>query len=173
MRQRVHPQQRKPYVFSDEEIHRLLDAALSFPSPKAPLRPVCLYTMVALAYCAGLRLGEIVALTLADVSLQDGTIEIRETKFFKHRRLPLAAGVVAALKNYLVARQQAGAPTNPDSALFWNQRLRQRYSYGGVGILLAETLRRAGLKPDRGRIGPRIHDLRQHADFPIMPTPVM
>ncbi len=160
MRQRVHQHLRKPYVFSDEEIHRLLNAALSFPSPKAPLRPVCLYTMAALAYCAGLRLGEIVALTLADVSLQDGTIEIRETKFFKHRRLPLAAGVIAALKNYLVARQQAGAPTNPDSALFWNQRLGQRYSYGGVGILLAETLRHAGLKPDRGRIGPRIHDLR-------------
>lgn len=160
MCQQVHQQLRKPYVFSDEEIQRLLNAALSFPSPKATLRPLCLYTMAVLAYCAGLRLGEIVALTLADVSLQDGTIEIRETKFFKHRRLPLAPGVIAALKNYIVARQQAGAPTNPNSALFWNQRLGQRYSYGGVGILLAETLRRAGLKPTRGRTGPRIHDLR-------------
>jgi hypothetical protein len=64
--------------------------------------------MVVLAYCAGLRLGEIVGLTLADVNLQDGTIEIRDTKFFKDRRLPLAAGVIAALKNYLVAREQAG-----------------------------------------------------------------
>jgi integrase len=160
MCQRVHQQQRKPYVFSDEEIHRIFKAALSFPSPKAPLRPICLYTMAVLAYCGGLRLGEIVGLTLADVSLQDGTIEIRETKFFKHRRLPLAAGVIAALKNYIVARQQAGAPTNPDSALFWNQRIGQRYSYGGAGILLAETLRHAGLKPTSGRTGPRIHDLR-------------
>jgi site-specific recombinase XerD len=99
--QPVPEQQRRPYVYSDEEIRRLLNTALSFPSPKAPLRPLSLYTMAVLAYCAGLRVGEIVSLTLADVNLQDDTIEIRETKFFKHRRLPLAPGVIAALKNYI------------------------------------------------------------------------
>jgi integrase len=152
---------RRPYVYSDdEEIQRLLKAALAFPSPKAPLRPLSLYTMVVLAYCAGLRVGEIVRLTLADVNLQDGTIEIRETKFFKHRRLPLATGVIAALKNYLVAREQAGGPTSSDSGLFWNQKFGRRYSYGGLSILLVKILRRAGLKPATGRIGPRIHDLR-------------
>lgn len=149
-----------PLCISDEQIQRLLKAALAFPSPKAPLRPLSLYTMVLLAYCAGLRLGEIVRLTLADLNLQDGTIEIRETKFFKHRRLPLATGVIAALKNYLVAREQAGGPTNSDSCLFWNQKFGRRYSYGGVSILLVEVLRRSGVKPATGRIGPRIHDLR-------------
>jgi integrase len=158
--QPVRLEQRRPYIYSDEEIQRLLKAALAFPSPKAPLRPLSLYTMVALAYCAGLRLGEIVGLTLADVNLQDGTIEIRETKFFKNRRIPLAAGVMAALKNYLVAREQAGGPTSADSGLFWNQKFGRRYSYGGLGILLVDLLRRAGLKPTTGRIGPRIHDLR-------------
>ncbi|HEY6343746.1 MAG TPA: tyrosine-type recombinase/integrase [Bryobacteraceae bacterium] len=160
MCQPVRRELRRPYVYSDEEIQRLLNAALAFPSPKAPLRPLSLYTMAVLAYCAGLRVGEIVRLTLADVNLQDGTIEIRETKFFKHRRLPLAAGVIAALKNYLVAREQAGGPTNSDSGLFWNQKFGRRYSYGGLCILLVDVLRRAGLKPATGRIGPRIHDLR-------------
>lgn len=159
-RHQGHQQQRKPYVFSDEEIMRLLKAALSFPSPKAPLRPICLYTMAIFAYCAGLRLGEIVALTMGDTNLEDGTIEIRETKFFKHRRLPLADSVIAAVKDYLVARQQAGAPANSASALFWNRRLGQGYSKGGVSILLVELMRRAGLKPPSGPVGPRIHDLR-------------
>jgi integrase len=158
--QPVRRELRRPHVYSDEQIQQLLKAALAFPSPKAPLRPLSLYTMVVLAYCAGLRVGEIVRLTLADVNLQDGTIEIRETKFFKHRRLPLATGVIAALKNYLVARQQAGGPTNSDSGLFWNQKFGRRYSYGGLSILLVEVLRRAGVKPATGRIGPRIHDLR-------------
>ncbi len=158
--QPVRPEQRRPYVYSDEEMQRILKAALAFPSPKAPLRPLSLFTMVVLAYCAGLRLGEIVGLKLADVNLQDGTIEIRDTKFFKDRRLPLAAGVIAALKNYLVAREQAGGPTSSDSGLFWNQKFGRRYSYGGLSILLVQVLRRAGLKPTTGRIGPRIHDLR-------------
>ena len=47
-------------MYSDEEIQRFLKAALAFPSPKAPLRPLSLHTMVVLAYCVGLRLGEIV-----------------------------------------------------------------------------------------------------------------
>lgn len=153
-------QERQPYVYSDEEIKRLLQSALSFPSPKAPLRPLALYTMMMLAYCAGLRVSEVVALTLADVQLPDETIEIRETKFFKHRRLPLAPGVMAALKHYLDVRQKAGAPMSPQSGLFWNQQRGQRYTRGSIRLLLVQVLRRAGLKPSRGRVGPRIHDLR-------------
>jgi integrase/recombinase XerD len=151
---------RRPYPYTEEEIKRLLQAALSFPSPKAPLRPLGLYTMLVLAYCAGLRLGEIVGLTLADVDLQGETIDIRETKFFKSRRLPLAPSAMEAVKRYLVARQAAGAPTRGQSGLFWNQRCADRYSYGGIRNLLVQVLRRAGLKPARGRVGPRIHDLR-------------
>lgn len=160
VRQRACLQQRQPHVYTDEEVRRVLQAALSFPSPMAPLRPLSLFTMLMLAYCAGLRVSEIVALTLADVDLQDDTIEIRETKFFKSRRLPLAPRVMAALKDYLAMRQQAGAPMRPQSDLFWNQRRGQRYSCGGARILLVEVLRRAGVKPERGRVGPRIHDLR-------------
>jgi integrase/recombinase XerD len=97
---------------------------------------------------------------LADVHPNDETIEIRDTKFFKDRRLPLAPGVMAALKHFLAVRQEAGAPIGPDSGLFWNQQRGRRYSYGGIRILLVQVLRRAGLKPARGKIGPRIHDIR-------------
>ena len=158
--QRACQQNRRAYVYSDREIQRLLQTALSIPSPKAPLRPVSLYTMLVLAYCAGLRIKEIISLTLGDVHLQDEAIEIRETKFFKHRRLPLAPGVMLALKHYLAMRQQAGAPISPESGLYWNEQRGQRYSLGWVRILLLNVLRRAGLKPARGRVGPRIHDLR-------------
>src|ERR1022692_3121453 len=71
MFQPVRREQRRPYVYSNEEMQRLLRAELAFPSPKAPLRPLSLFTMVVLAYCAGLRVGEIVGLTWADVNLQD------------------------------------------------------------------------------------------------------
>ena len=157
---RVRREHRRPYLYSDDEIQRLFQAALSLPSPKATLRPLSLYTMLVLAYCAGLRRSEIARLTLADVQLQDSTIDIRETKFFKHRRLPLAPGVIAALKRYLLEREKAGAPTRPDSGLFWQQQTGKPYTHGRVGDLLCRVLRRAGLKPPRGRVGPRSHDLR-------------
>jgi integrase/recombinase XerD len=160
VRRRARLLERRPYIYTEEEIRGILQAAQSFPSPRAPLRPLSLYTMVVLAYCAGLRLGEIVALTIADVHLDDDTIEIRDTKFFKSRRLPLAPSVMTALKHYLAARQESGAPTRPASGLFWNHQGRCRYSYVRVSELLVQVLRRAGLKPAHGKVGPRIHDLR-------------
>src|SRR5439155_568916 len=83
---------------------------------------------LALAYCAGLRLGEIVHLSISDIHLGDATIEIRDTKFFKSRRLPLSSSVMSALRCYLDARQQAGAPSEPSSGLFWQHRTAGRCS---------------------------------------------
>ena len=151
---------RSAHLYTDEEIQRVLKAALSYPSPNAPLRPISLFTMLVLAYCAGLRGCEIVHLSVGDVDLQEETIDIRETKFFKHRRLPLAPTVMAALKHYLCLREQAGAPASPDSPLFWSPQRNRGYSVGGVRLVLTDVLRRAGVKPERGAVGARIHDLR-------------
>jgi integrase len=102
---------RRPYIFSEQEFSGLLDTALGFPSPQAPLRPQTLHMMLVLAYCVGLRIGEIVRLNVGDFEIGDRVIEIRGTKFFKSRRLPLSDSVVAALQSYLRARKEAGAST--------------------------------------------------------------
>lgn len=152
--------QRRPFVYTEAQILQLLEVTRTFESRRAPLRALSLYTMVLLTYCAGLRIGELVRLTLADVDVENDTLEIRGTKFFKSRRLPLAAGVITAVRHYLAARQQAGAPTDPESGLLWKEINGGCYSYGGARNLLVEALRRAALKPARGKVGPRIHDLR-------------
>lgn len=151
---------RSAHLYTDAEIQRVLQAALSYPSPRAPLRPATLFTMLMLAYCAGLRGSEIVRLRLCDVDLQEESIDIRETKFFKHRRLPLACGVMAVLRRYLALREQAGAPKSPDSPVFWSSQRGRGYLVGGMRLMLLDVLRRAGVKPARGAVGGRIHDLR-------------
>lgn len=160
IKQEAHQRHRRPYIFSEQEVHCLLETARNFPSPRSPLRPQIAHMMLVLAYCAGLRIGEIVRLNVSDFDVDDRTIEIRGTKFFKSRRLPLSDSVVAALQLYLGTRKQAGAPTTPDTALFWSQGRSGRYSRAMGRNLLVRVLRRAGLKPATGRIGPRIHDLR-------------
>ena len=151
---------RSAYLYTDAEIQRVLQTALSYPSPKAPLRPMTLFTMLVLAYCAGLRGREIVRLRLDDVDLQEEAIEVRETKFFKYRRLPLAPGVMAVLRRYLALRELAGAPKSPNSPVFWSPQRSRGYSLGGMRLVLTDVLRRAGVKPARGAVGARIHDLR-------------
>ena len=151
---------RQPYIYTEEEVQRLLAAALEMPSPLAPLRPLTLYTMLILAYCAGLRLGEFTRLTLADFRQEDGAIEVRNTKFFKTRRLPLTVSATAELRLYLTARKDAGGSAEPSAALFWNEHKRGGYTPVTAQHLLANVIRKAGLKPPTGRIGPRVHDLR-------------
>lgn len=153
-------QYRRPYIFSEPEICALLGAAMSFPSPRSPLRPPTVRTMLVLAYCAGLRIGELVRLNLGDVDLEERAIEIRGTKFFKSRRLPLSDTVASTLRSYLDARGRAGAPTEPSAGLFWHQQRAGRYSQVMAGKLLIRVFRRAGIKPGKGKVGPRIHDLR-------------
>lgn len=160
LHRRVVQQERRPHLFTEAEVQRLLDAARTFPSHNAPLRPLALHAMITLAYCAGLRLGEIVSLTLGDLDLEDGLLEIRDTKFFKSRRLPLASSAINVLSAYLDARAAAGAPTAPDAPLWWTPLRRCGYSYGMTEKLLIRVIRRAGLKPAQGQRGPRVHDLR-------------
>jgi site-specific recombinase XerD len=114
--------------------------------------------MLVLAYCAGLRVGEIARLTLKDVDLAAGTIEVRNSKFFKSRCLPLSSTAVSAIASYLKARKQGGITDEPASALFWNQR--RSYSLITMEQLLRDVIRRAGVNTTTGRGGPRIHHLR-------------
>ncbi len=151
---------RAPYIYSPQEVARVMQLAREWPAPRWPLLSATLYTMFMLAYCAGLRLGELLRLNVGDVLVADSALEIRNTKFFKSRRLPLAADVFAAVRDYLDARRRAGGPGDPASPLFWHARGSGRYSMVRADKMLAAVLRRAGLKPAQGRHGARIHDLR-------------
>lgn len=148
----------RPYIYTGDEVSLLLETARKFPSPKAPLRPLTLYTMFVLAYCAGLRIGEIVGLELKDIDLNAGTIEVRDTKFFKSRRLPLSSDALTAIQHYLKARSKAGADMSPDATLFWHEK--GGYSYFAAEGLLRRVIQNAGLRKKAGRGGPRVHDLR-------------
>jgi integrase len=114
--------------------------------------------MLILAYCAGLRVGEIAGLKLKDVDLVAGTIEVRNSKFFKSRRLPLSSTALSALAKYLKARQHAGISSDPVAPMFWNEK--RPYSLITTEKLLRDVTRRAGVNTRTGRGGPRVHDLR-------------
>lgn len=151
---------RRPYIYTEAEVAQLLETARRLPCRLSALRSLTAYTMLLLTYCAGLRIQEVANLNLGDVDLKQGTIEIRNSKFFKSRRLPLPPGVVNALRHYLEERRKAGAPLDPEEGLFWHTMRRKRYSKKAAQDLLVRVLRRSGIKSGAGRTGPRIHDLR-------------
>lgn len=160
LRRRWRASLRRPYIYTEQEVVRLLETARQLPSRVYPLRPWSAYTMLLLAYCAGLRIQEVVNLNLGDVDLTDGTLEIRNSKFFRSRRLPLPPGVIKVLRDYIEERRKAGASMDPEAGLFWQTLRSKRYSKKAAQTVLVTVLRRSGIKSGRGRTGPRVHDMR-------------
>lgn len=160
LRRQLYGGHRRPYIYSAEELARLFGAARALRTPRSPLLPATVYTMLVLAYCAGLRLGELGHLTVGDVDIASGLLTVRNTKFFKSRQVPLDPSATRALDEYLTARRRAGGPANAEASFFWHEARQHGYSRAAVASLLVRALRAAGLKPARGKVGPRVHDLR-------------
>ena len=72
-----------PYLYRDEEIRRLLEAAWRLP-PVAGLRRHTYATLFGLYVATGLRTSEPLRLDRDDVDLVHGVLTIRDTKFGKY-----------------------------------------------------------------------------------------
>lgn len=144
-----------PYIYTPDEIARILDAAGSLRHQEPnPLRCQLYIMLFGLIAATGLRVSEALALRLDDI-LPDGVLHIRETKFRKSRLVPLHATVIAALDRYLdVRRQRVGG-----SDWLFPSVQRREMCPTTVNYTFRCILRRAGIAPQRSK-QPRIHDLR-------------
>ena len=79
------PAQFVPYLYSTDEMRRLLAIPDSCYPPRSILAPLTMRTLLLLLYGTGLRLGEGASLKWGDVDLEEGLLTVRETKFFKLR----------------------------------------------------------------------------------------
>ena len=96
------PQRARPYLYTQEEIRRLLNAAREM-TPGAGLRPWTYYCLFGLLSVSGLRIGEARNLELQDVDLQEALLTVRGAKFGKSRLVPLHASTCKVLADYLPA----------------------------------------------------------------------
>jgi integrase len=144
---------RVPYIYSEGEISRLLQAAGRL-GPAGALRPHTYSTLLALLATTGLRISEALKLRFTDITA-DGLL-IRETKFKKTRLVPLHDTVMAGLNRYVARRRQVGAG---DDHVFIGDHGRS-LPYSAVQSTFQTLLRKAGLWPPSGGRRPRLHDMR-------------
>ena len=87
----------EPYVYSHEELKRLLSATATLEDPRTPLEPVTFRTLLLTLYGAGLRPSEGLRLRCCDVDLRERILAVWDTKFFKSRLVPIGTDLVTAL----------------------------------------------------------------------------
>src|ERR1700674_4087796 len=115
------PKRARPYLYSDDEIRSLLDAALAMPyryKKRGALRPWVYHCLFGLLSVSGLRLGEARNLELQDVDLKARVLTIRGAKFGKVRLVPLHASTCTVLADYIARRQRHWAGRGVTSYLF-------------------------------------------------------
>lgn len=147
-----------PYIYSRDEVNRIMAVARKL-GPPGSLRPRVISTLIGLLYATGLRIGEALNLTLADVDLRRRLIEVREGKFRKSRYVPLSPSTTSHLKTYLARRRRAGFSTAPTAYVFLNV-IGTKHGHPGFETAFLEILRSIGIRGPKGQRGPRIHDLR-------------
>jgi len=165
------PKRARPYLYSEEEIRSLLHAALKMPYSfeRGKLRPWIYYCLFGLLNVSGLRLGEARNLELQDVDLKAGVLTIRGAKFGKTRLVPLHASTCTVLADYLARRRRHWAGRAVSSYLFVSSR-GNRLDAGDIHRTFYALSRQIGLRGPSDSHGPRLHDMRQHADSRIMPN---
>jgi integrase len=152
-----HPSAFVPYIYTQEEIRRLLREIESYPRRKGrTLNAATIRTMILTYYGAGLRLREAIKVTRTDVDLSGSVLTIRNTKFGKTRLVPVGPQLSRALAEYDRTRPRR----RPADAPFFS-----RESGGPVPPLSLQRYfqlarDRAGIRRTDTSEQPRIHDLR-------------
>jgi integrase len=149
-----------PYIYTENEIHRIVAAAAELPSING-IRPLTCSTLFGLIAVTGLRVSEALSLDATDIDLDNGVLTLRKGKLGKARLLPVSDCTRTRLVHYAKERDRLlGAPAK---AFFVSDR-GERLTDCGARYNFAVVCQSIGLRPSQrfhrhGR-GPRIHDLR-------------
>lgn len=155
-------QRKPPYIYTDEEVIRLIDAARELPSTvpgTKGLRARTYATLLGLLTVTGMRVkSEALALDRDDFDWPHGVLTIRGAKFGKSRLIPLHPSTKRALREY--ARFRDRIYPKPETPAFFLSERGTRLGYWGVRSTFVLLSRQVGLRGASDSYGPRMHDLR-------------
>ena len=147
----------EPNVFTDDQVLALL-AAADTVAPR--FRALTWRTLIGLLATTGIRPGEACRLTLADVDVANGVVQVLHTKFDKSRLVFIHPTTATVLDDYLQARRHwVGTAARACPAVFVNSR-RQALNPDGLSGTFRQIVATAGIATTPGHRPPRLHDLR-------------
>jgi len=144
-----------PYIFSEKEITAIFRASDTYvKSNTSPHRHLMLPLIIRILYCNGLRISEVVNLTIAAVNLTDGTLYVQGAKFGKERLIPMSDNLTKRCREY----SKKVLSGRPFDAFFFPSPYNGHYDSNTVYCHFRKILWKAGIS-HTGK-GPRLHDFR-------------
>lgn len=136
------PKSRRPHVYSPEQVARLFGAIRGSRKKATKLDESTFRTLLLLLYGTGMRIGEALRLTIADIDLNEAVVTVRQTKFNKSRIVPLGDQLCEVVRAYAEQRMRRKLPNQLDSGFLANcdgTPLRYRTALSAFRKLLTEA----------------------------------
>jgi len=153
------PEPFQPYIYTNRDIERLIDAADARHRYVWLLEPHTVRTLLLLLYGTGLRISEALRLTLADFDTDSRVLTIRQTKFFKSRFVPVGLDLGGVLRDY-IDKQWAGRLCTGTTPLLGSHK-GDPVSRQTAELVFKRIREQAGVSRSKdARYQPRLHDFR-------------
>ena len=153
------PEKFQPYIYTNDDMRKLIDAADSRHRDVWLLKPDTVRTLLLLLYGAGLRISEALRLNLEDFDRDSGVLTIRETKFFKSRFVPVGPDLRRVLEAY-IDHQWPPAHRTETTPLLGTVKY-QRITRQTAELVYKRLREEAGVhRSAQARFQPRLHDFR-------------
>jgi integrase len=149
------PRRATPYLYSEEDIGRLIAACATL---RTPHRVATYQTLIGLLATTGMRVGEAVALDRSDLERVPGLLTVRQGKFGKSRQLPLQPSTVRALAAYLSRGDRPRAAVGTPALLV--SAAGSRLLYSNIQRTFRWLVHHASLQPRSDACRPKLHSLR-------------
>ena len=146
-----------PYIYTREEIRRLLQATRTPMTAVDTLHPQTLRAFLITLYTTGALSGEILQLAAKDIDLRRGFITIRTTRFNRSRKLPIGKDLLGVLQRYAAWKKRSKL----DAEVFFPRIDGSQIVARTLNGIFQRLRRRANIvRRDGAFYQPRMHDLR-------------
>lgn len=153
------PEKFQPYIYTNDDMRKLIDAADSRHRYVWLLTPDTVRTLLLLLYGTGLRISEALRLNVEDFDRDSGVLTIRETKFFKSRLVPVGPDLRRVLEAY-IDQQWLPAHHTETTPLLGTAKF-QRITRQTAELVFKRLREEARVhRSAEARFQPRLHDFR-------------
>jgi integrase len=145
-----------PYIFTHSEIERIFANSDRLCPHRNSTLPLIVPVILRMIYSCGLRISEAVSLQNKHVNLQEGILEVKNSKFGKDRLVPMSESMTDLCRQYYQILHRHSSQDD----YFFMKSDHQPVTRDNVYRRFREILWESGI-PHRGKgTGPRVHDLR-------------
>lgn len=145
-----------PYIFTHSEIERIFVNSDQLCPRRFSTIPIVIPVILRILYSCGLRISEAVKLKNGNVDLQEGVLEIKDSKFGKDRLVPMSQSMVHICRQYYQVLHKHSSIND----YFFMKADRKPVTGNNVYRRFREVLWESGISHGGKGSGPRLHDLR-------------